>query len=306
MIGTMRAKMPVAIDERGRVEPCLDRRRFLATTAAAAALFALRDRPAWASQDVPSPPFSTEGRPRILAVELASGAPLAVLKEFYGKTLDLGIRSDKPDRFTFDAGETQMTFVQREETGGERPFYHFAFNIPENKTLGALEWQRARTPMLPVPQSRRAAGFPAEVAFSPEWNAHSIFFLDPAGNLVEYIARHDLKNGDSSSPFGWGDLLYVSELALVVDDVAETAAALRNVAALGPYRSASDDLAAMGDELGMLMVAKRGRRLETTPVSTEGAGVHRTAVTLRGPQAVKHQLPNYPYEINVEERCSCS
>ena len=172
--------------------------------------------------------------------------------------------------------------------------------------LAALEWQKARTPLLPVPESHRAPGFPAEVAFSRQWNAHSIFFLDPAGNLVEYIARHDMKNADSSSPFNWGDLLYISELALVVDDVAETAAALRNAAALGQYRSASDELAAMGDEFGMLIVAKRGRRLDLTPVSTSSAGVHRTAVTIRGPKAVKHQLANYPYEIGVEERCSCA
>ena len=190
-------------------------------------------------------------------------------------------------------------------TGSERAFYHFAFNIPENRILAALEWQKARTPLLPVPESHRAPGFPAEVAFSSHWNAHSIFFLDPAGNLVEYIARHDMKNADSSSPFSWGDLLYISELALVVDDVAETAAMLRHAAALGQYRNASDELAALGDEFGMLIVAKRGRRLDLTPVSTPGAGVHRTAVAIRGPKAAKHQIASYPYEIDVEERCSC-
>jgi hypothetical protein len=219
--------------------------------------------------------------------------------------LDLGIRSDRPDRFTFDAGETRMTFVESDNSGNERPFYHFAFNIPENKILAALEWQKALTPLLPIPESHRAPGFPAEVAFSPQWNAHSIFFLDPAGNLVEYIARHDMKNGDSSSPFDWGDLLYISELPLVVDEVAKTAQTLQSAAGLGPYRSASDERAAMGDEFGMLVVARRGSRLDLTPVSTPGAGVHRTAVTIRGPKAAKPELASYPYEIGVEERCSC-
>jgi hypothetical protein len=286
--------------------PWLDRRRFLGSTAATAALLALHDLTAWADQNVTSQPFSTEGRPRILTLELRSGAPLGVMKEFYGNQLDLGVRSDPPDRFTFDAGETKMTFVESGHGGGERPFYHFAFNIPENKILAALEWQKARTPLLPVPESHRAAGFPAEVAFLPQWNAHSIFFLDPAGNLVEYVARHDMQNADSSAAFNWSDLLYISELALVVDEVAETAAALRNAAALGQYRGASDELTAMGDEFGMLIMAKRGSRLDLTPVSTPAAGVHRTAVTIRGPKAVKHQLANYPYEIGVEERCSCA
>jgi catechol-2,3-dioxygenase len=50
--------------------------------------------------------------------------------------------------------------------------------------------------MLPIPERNRAAGFPPEVVDYSHWNAHSIFFLDPAGTVVEYIARHDLKNAD--------------------------------------------------------------------------------------------------------------
>src|SRR5262245_50835173 len=114
-----------------------------------------------------------------------------------------------------------------------------------------------------------------------------------------------MNNADSSSSFTWADLLYISEVALAVDDVAATAAMLRSAAALGQYRHASDDLAAMGDECGMLLVVKRGRRIDGTPHPTP-ADVHRTAVALRGPQAAKHQIAGYPYEIGLEERCSCA
>jgi hypothetical protein len=147
---------------------------------------------------------------------------------------------------------------------------------------------------------------PPEVASSREPNAHSIFFFDPAGNLVEYIARHTVANADSSPAFSWADLLYVSELALVVDDVAEAAAGLRIAGGLGPYGAANADLVASGDEFGMLILARRGGPLDPIPVSTPGAGVHRTAVTIRGPKAVKHRIADYPYEIGVEERCSCA
>ena len=167
-----------------------------------------------------SPAPALPGRPRILSLELQSGAPLGDMKAFYGKTLDLRILEEKPDRFTVEAGETRITFVGSTDTvDGRSPFYHFAFNIPENKILKALEWQKARTPMLPIPERNRAAGFPPEVVDYSHWNAHSIFFLDPAGNVVEYIARHDLKNADSDA-FSWTDILYASEIALVVDDVA--------------------------------------------------------------------------------------
>lgn len=283
--------------------PLPDRRQFLGSAAAAAAFVALHDLPAWAAQASPAP-FSTEGRPRILTLELASGAPLGAMKEFYGKTLDLGVGADQPDRFAFDAGETRLTFIE-DGAGGPRPFYHFAFDIPENKIRAALEWQKSRTPLLPIPDSHRAAGYPAEVAAHAAWNAHSIFFLDPAGNLVEYIARHDVKNSDNTD-FSWADLLYISEIALVVDDVPATMATLKDVAALGPYRGSSAELAAMGDEFGMVLVTRRGRRVDFAPDSHAPAAVHRTALTVRGPKAADHPFANYPYRLGVEERCSCA
>jgi len=244
--------------------------------------------------------------PRILSLELLSGAPIGVMKAFYGKTLDLAILEERADRFTIQAGETRITFVNSADmVDGRPPFYHFAFNIPENKILKALDWQKARTPMLPIPERNRAAGFPPEVVDYSHWNAHSIFFLDPAGNVVEYIARHDLKNGDSNA-FSWGDILYASEIGLIVDDVAATAAMLTDVAAVPQYRGGSDQFMAMGDEYGLLLVMKRGRIIDFTSDPLNGVRVYRTAVAVRGAKTARHQLAGYPYELAVEERCSCA
>ena len=103
-------------------------------------------------------------RPRLLALELLSGAPMAAMKAFYGKTLDLAILNERPDRFTVEAGETRITFVENASTDpGTSPFYHFAFNIPENKIRQALDWQKARSPVLAIPEQNRAAGYPPEV-----------------------------------------------------------------------------------------------------------------------------------------------
>ena len=209
----------------------IDRRHFLGSAAAAAAFFAVHDLPLAGAQAAGTPPDEPK-RPRILSLELLSGASIGAMKAFYGKTLDLRLMDERPDRFTVEAGETRITFVTSPDTvDGRAPFYHFAFNIPENKIVQALEWQKARTPMLAIPERNRAAGFPPEVVDYRHWNAHSVFFLDPAGNVVEYIARHDLKNGDSG-PFSWADILYASEIALVVDDVAAAADAIKNLAAL--------------------------------------------------------------------------
>jgi catechol-2,3-dioxygenase len=287
----------------------LDRRRFLGSTAAAAAFFALHDVPAFGAGtqvQAGAPPLPEPKRPRLLSMELLSGAPLSAIKAFYGKTLDLAILDERADRLTVEAGETKITFVASSETvEGRAPFYHFAFNIPENKIVKALEWQKARTPLLPIPERNRAAGFPPEVVDYSHWNAHSIFFLDPAGNVVEYIARHDLKNGDNS-PFSWADILYASEIGLVVDDVPAAVASLQPFAGITPYKGTSEQFTAMGDEYGLLLVMKRGRVIDFTGDVSHGVRVYRTGVNLRGAKASTQQLAGYPYRLTLEERCSCA
>jgi catechol-2,3-dioxygenase len=285
-------------------EPRIDRRQFLGS-AAAAAFFAMHDLPLSGVQKAGSFLVETP-RPRLLSLELLSGAPISAMKEFYGKTLEQGIVEERSDRLTIETGETRITFVSSSDTeGGRTPFYHFAFNIPENKIVKALEWQRARTPLLFIPEQNRAAGYPPEVVDYSHWNAHSIFFLDPAGNVVEYIARHDLKNADSS-PFSFTDILYASEIGLIVDDVAATAERLKDWASVPQYRGGSDQFMAMGDEYGLLLVMKRGRVIDFTTNPHNAVRVYRTGVTVRGPKTTKHQFAGYPYELGVEERCSCA
>jgi catechol-2,3-dioxygenase len=284
--------------------PSIDRRQFLSSAAAATAFFAVHDLPLLHGQGIATPQEEPK-RPRILSLELLTGAPMSAMRAFYGKTLDLRLLDERSDRFTVEAGETRLTFAASPDTAdGRAPFYHFAFNIPENKIVKALEWQRARTPMLAIPERNRAAGFPSEVVDYRHWNAHSIFFLDPAGNVVEYIARHDLKNGDSH-PFGWSDLLYVSEIAVVVDDVTTAAAAIAGITGLPPYKGGDAGFTAMGDEYGLVLVMKRGRVIDFTGNAANGVRVYRTGVNLRGAKTAAHQLLPYPYHLTIEERCSC-
>ena len=284
----------------------IDRRSFLGTAVATATFFTLPTfAKATVGEQTPLLPQDEPKRPRLLSMELLFGAPMTAMKAFYGKTLDLRLLDEKGDRFTVEAGESRITFISSTETvGGKAPFYHFAFNIPENKILKALEWQKARTPLLAIPERNRAAGYPPEVVDYAHWNAHSIFFLDPAGNIVEYIARHDLKNGDTGS-FGWPDILYVSELALVVDDVVATAETVKKAAALAQYKSGDEQFTALGDEWGLILLMKKGRVVDFTGNADNGVRVYPTAANVRGAKASTHQLAPYPYRVNIEERCAC-
>jgi hypothetical protein len=70
-----------------------------------------------------------------------------------------------------------------------------------------------------------------------------VFFFDPAGNVVDYIARHDLKNsaeGDLSSD----DISYTSEIAFVTDDVPAMATQLKDIAGVTQYRGGDDQFMA--------------------------------------------------------------
>ena len=279
----------------------IDRRSFLGSAVATATFFTL---PAFAKATVgeqtPLLPQDEPKRPRLLSMELLFGAPMTAMKAFYGKTLDLRLLDEKGDRFTVEAGESRITFISSTETvGGKAPFYHFAFNIPENKILKALEWQKVRTPLLAIPERNRAAGYPPEVVDYAHWNAHSIFFLDPAGNIVEYIARHDLNN-DADGDFDPRDILYASEIAFVTDDVPATAGELRRAAGVGPYRGGgSDQFAALGDERGLLLVMKRGRVISFEAPQRKAVDVFRTSARVRGAQAGEYRPQNYPYELRT-------
>jgi hypothetical protein len=276
-----------------------DRRRFLEWASAAAAFLAAHDGFAAEGPTSGSPPREREEPgPRILGLELLSAAPLAAMKAFYQGSLGLRVLDEGPDRLTIGAGETRLTFAQAGPDDG-KPFYHFAFNIPENKVLSARNWQAARTPLLPIPARLRDSAFPDDVVDYRHWNAHSVFFFDPAGNVVEYIARHDLKNAGPGD-FGSGDILYASEIAFVADDVLATASKLKQVAGVDQYKGGSAQFTALGDERGLLLVMERGRVISFDASEKKAVSVFPTSASVRGAGRAKYRVPGFPYEVSFE------
>ncbi|MEZ4736270.1 MAG: hypothetical protein R3E79_54995 [Caldilineaceae bacterium] len=92
--------------------------------------------------------------------------------------LALPISAESATSFTVQAGASAITFG---ETAAVLPsIYHVAFNIPENQLAAAKRWLRERVPLL-------QNGERDEWVF-PDWNAHTVYFLDPAGNILECIA----------------------------------------------------------------------------------------------------------------------
>jgi catechol 2,3-dioxygenase-like lactoylglutathione lyase family enzyme len=168
------------------------------------------------------------------------------LFDFYTRVLGLPLLEQTRSSFTVNIGASKLSFEQSES--GETPVYHFAFNIPENQLLEAKAWTEARVSLIPDAQGRT-------LFRTDSWNAEQFYFYDPAGNILELIARHDLDN-PSSQPFSVQSLENISELGVASLDPAQTAARLE----LPLYRcQANDTFMSVGDEQGLLILVRRGR-----------------------------------------------
>jgi hypothetical protein len=233
---------------------------------------------------------------RILHLDLVTGSSLDGLKKFYISTIGLPLVSEQADHFTFKAGETTIRFSKTKDAA---PFYHFAFNIPENKILKAREWQLKRTALSATPSQLIDSAYPKDVRHFQGWNAHSVFFWDPSGNLVEYIARHDLTNS-ADGEFSSKDILCVSEIAFIVNDADNIADEIKSSFNLNQYKGGDANFRAIGDENGLLLVIKKGRVWESHTDISKTPDTIKTSVTIKAGKNEKWTPKDYPFEINVK------
>ena len=221
----------------------------------------------------------------ITAIELDT-LDLPAQQTFYTQTLGLPLQHSTEDSFTVQAGTTALTFRTSKQ---EHPHYHFAFTIPFNKWKQAKTWLTARTTLL--------QGDGEDEFESDRVRTHSYYFPDPAGNILELIARDDLppKAGEN---FGPQDLLYISEIGLVVDDVPAIVQHLKTTLGIEIYRDSSfEDFAQLGDINGVLVLSQCGRLW--FPDQRQPAVVSPVRVSILGILPQQITLESYPYVFEV-------
>jgi catechol 2,3-dioxygenase-like lactoylglutathione lyase family enzyme len=255
----------------------MNRREFVQRMAFLAALHAplLSARNVFAA--APQPEMRIK-RLRLVANNLAEQAT------FYRDVLQLPVEEiDSLVRVT--AGTSQIEFSPSSDV--ERPFYHFAFNIPENQLNDAMAWLSPRCPIANIRDTTD------KVVHFENLNAHSCYFFDPAGNILEFIAHHDVDNG-TSIPFDASHMLRICEIGIVVPDVAATIDQVAGTLGLTPYRGFTNTFAPLGDINGVLIVCKKDRIwLPTTDVE---AAVFPTHVLLEG-TASQCEWDGLPYLV---------
>ncbi|MEO7044165.1 MAG: hypothetical protein ABI091_02575 [Ferruginibacter sp.] len=131
---------------------------------------------------------------------------LPELYHFYKEVLELEATCLDEKNISITAGKSTLIFEEIDK--GINPFYHFAFNIPSNKFDQAFEWIKDRVELLWLDD------YKSYVADFANWHAKSFYFIDPAGNILELIARFDL-NDNISEKFSSMHIRNVSEIGLV-------------------------------------------------------------------------------------------
>ncbi len=192
-------------------------------------------------QELPAPRPDPDALLRHLRLKTA--ATLDEMKRFYGDALGFPFEQEQDDQITFVAGTTQLTFERTERKNKGNPFYQVAFNIPENKHDASVQWLIRQEINI------------HRVRHFQHWNAHAVFFLDPANNLLEFIARHDLPNAASGSFAPVRDALCASEIAFIVDNDREFGKLICEATGLPRFRGAVFP----GTDHGILLVFNKGR-----------------------------------------------
>jgi len=178
---------------------------------------------------------------------------LKIMKDFYTQGLGFSLHGESQESFQIKAGTSVLEFTDQHAAG--RPFYHFALNIPSNQFQEAKEWLKGKTTLL-LEDGEDEADF----SF---WPAHSCYFEDPAGNIVELIARYK-ENPINGSTFSVNSILNISEIGLVVKDAKSVGEQLE---AIGIVTSDGDPIAASSlnfmqdDKNGVfILLTNTGRR----------------------------------------------
>ena len=206
-------------------------------------------------------------------------------KAFYCITLGLPLLAETAHSFTVQAGTTRLRLQETQQDA----LYHIAFTIPRNLFQEAKSWVQQRIPLL----DRNGE----DEIFFAGLNARSFYFVDSAGNILEYIVHYALEH-ETEGGFGPTAVLHVSEIGLPVDDVPALADSLQKQFAIGPYGGAvSENFALLGDIFGQLVVVKIGR--PWLPTETVLATVAPVQLTISGQREQSLQLAPYPYTLTA-------
>ena len=181
---------------------------------------------------------------------------LIAVRNFYSNELELELLEHSGSELCYKAGASQLRF---KSITGCKPYYHLAFNIPPKLLEEALKWLKGHAQLIAW-QGKELIDF-------PNWNARSLYFYDPVGNILEFIARQDLP-ANSRLDFDRDCILNISEIGIVNDPVFELQKKLENEYGVPVFarQTPNNEFCPMGDDNGLLIVVTAHRNWFPTAV----------------------------------------
>jgi catechol 2,3-dioxygenase-like lactoylglutathione lyase family enzyme len=175
-----------------------------------------------------------------------------------------------PDRY----GSSVVRFEQ-----GPDVCSHFAVNVAPDRFQEAVGWARGQATLIQE-----------DVPF-PDWRARAAYYFDPAGNLVELIAR-ERAPGDEL-------LIEVSEVGLPVDDVGAAVDFFEAELGMPHFSGDRENFSAVGDDHGLFILVPVGRAWLFTDRPAGDAPVR---VTIAGSAARELSVPGSSHVVEVASR----
>ncbi|GLY11027.1 hypothetical protein ACP2W0_09185 [Pseudobacillus badius] len=126
---------------------------------------------------------------------------------FYKHVLAFDCVSETAETAHFQVGSSRFTLHRDEE---HAYYYHFAFNIPPNLFSSAKQWIAKKVPLLTEDG--------ADEIYFDGAKAHAFYFEDPAGNIVEYIARTETTPEAAADQFAPCHIAGVSEMGVPTNE----------------------------------------------------------------------------------------
>ncbi len=172
--------------------------------------------------------------------------------KFYSEVLELTVLVKSNTTVSFKIGKSVLKMTYRENCSP----YHYAINIPANQQKEALKWLQKRVDILTYEGK--------SIQYFDFWNAYAIYFYDEDNNILELIARKNLKN-DSNQPFDKNALLEICEIGIPTTNINREYSILKEQTAIPIYSGSLERFCAIGDSNGLFIAINKELKKEWFP-----------------------------------------
>ncbi|MFT5513554.1 MAG: catechol 2,3-dioxygenase-like lactoylglutathione lyase family enzyme [Bacteroidia bacterium] len=178
---------------------------------------------------------------------------------FFSDVFGFDILDESRSNFSIQVGHTKLTFKASETEF----IYHYCFLIPSNKLNASIKWLQSRLEVITYEDGRIIEPGPKD------WNADSVYFLDPAGNILEFIVRYDLKNHNSKRSFDISQLLCINEIGIPSNDLVKLNSVLETEMGSKLWTGNLDRFGANGTQNGLFLLVNYETKKTWFPTDIE-------------------------------------